>query len=74
MGDVVFANTAQHRTLWENVRCLVGNRNSGLIANHTLHGRLQGLSLPACSVVKMRSLDHSFLGSVWSSPAVDASL
>lgn len=72
---MVCANTAQHRTVWKNVRCLAGNRNSDLIANHTLlHGRVQDLSLPTCSAVKMRSLDYSFLGSVWSSPAVDASL
>ena len=74
MWYVVCANTAQRRTVWKNVRCLAGNRNSDLIANHTLHGRLQGLSLAACFAVKMRSLDHSFLGSVWSTPAVDASL
>jgi hypothetical protein len=74
MGDVVCANTAQHTSMRKNVRCLAGNRNNDLIANHTLHGRLQGLSLPACSAVKMRSLDRSFLGSVWSTPAVDASL
>lgn len=74
MGDVVCANTAQHITVRKNVRCLAGNRNSDVIANHTLHGRLQGLSLPACSAVKMRSFDHSFLCSVWSAPAVDAGL
>lgn len=71
---MVCASIAQHRTVWKNVRCMAGSRNSDLIATHTLHGRLQGLSLPACPAVKVRTLDHSFLGSVWSTPAVDASL
>jgi hypothetical protein len=52
MGDVVCASTTQHRTVRKNVRCLVGNRNSDIIANHTLGGRLQGLSLPASSAIK----------------------